>query len=68
MYSQWKSAEHYQRYQSMRSNPAALPYVEQALAIAKFDPGMMKWSGLRWAILPYALMPQERHSCQANSR
>ena len=37
MYAQWKSAEH---YQSMRSNPVASPYVEQALAIAKFDPGM----------------------------
>ena len=40
MYSQWQSAEHYQRYVSMRSNPAAAPYVEQALAIARFDPGM----------------------------
>ena len=40
MYAQWKSAEHYQHYQSMRSNPVASPYVEQALAIAKFDPGM----------------------------
>ncbi len=40
MYAQWKSAEHYRHYQSMRSNPAAAPYVEQALAIAKFDPGM----------------------------
>ena len=40
MYSQWKSAEHYQHYQSMRSNPVASPYVEQALAIAKFDSGM----------------------------
>ena len=40
MYSQWKSAEHYQSYQSMRSNPVASPYVEQVLAIAKFDPGM----------------------------
>ena len=40
MYSQWKSVEHYQHYQSMRSNPAAPPYVEQALATAKFDPGM----------------------------
>jgi len=29
-----------QHYQSMRSNPVASPYVEQALAIAKFDPGM----------------------------
>jgi quinol monooxygenase YgiN len=40
MYEQWKSAEHYQQYQSMRSNPVDSPYVEQALAIAKFDPGM----------------------------
>jgi len=40
MYSQWKSAEHYQHYQSMRSNPASSSYVDQALAIAKFDPGM----------------------------
>jgi quinol monooxygenase YgiN len=40
MYSQWKSAEHYQHYQSMRSNPVTSPYVERVLAIAKFDPGM----------------------------
>ena len=40
MYSQWKSAEHYRHYQSMLSNPVAAPYVEQALAIARFDPGM----------------------------
>jgi quinol monooxygenase YgiN len=40
MYSQWKSAQHYQQYQAMQSNPAASPYVEQALAIAKFEPGM----------------------------
>lgn len=40
MYSQWKSAEHYRHYQSMLSDPVAAPYVEQALAIAKFDPGM----------------------------
>jgi quinol monooxygenase YgiN len=40
MYSQWKSEEHYRHYQSMQSNPAVSPYVKQALAIAKFDPGM----------------------------
>ena len=40
MYSQWKSAQHYQHYQSMRSDPVASPYVKRALAIAKFDPGM----------------------------
>jgi heme-degrading monooxygenase HmoA len=40
MYAQWESKEHYQQYVSMRSNPGAPPYVEQALAIAKFDPGI----------------------------
>ena len=37
MYAQWRSAED---YQSMRENPAPLPYLQQALAIAKFEPGM----------------------------
>lgn len=37
MYAQWKSEEHYQR---MRQNPAASPYLEQALKIAAFEPGM----------------------------
>ena len=40
MYSQWRSAQHYQHYRSMLSDPVASPYVAQALAIAKFDPGM----------------------------
>src|ERR1700749_2982375 len=37
MYAQWKSVED---YQNMRSNPTASPYLEKALAIAKFEPGM----------------------------
>ncbi len=37
MYAQWESAEH---YQAMRSNPVASPFLDQALAIATFDPGM----------------------------
>jgi quinol monooxygenase YgiN len=37
MYAQWRSVEDYQK---MRSNPTASPYLEQALEIAKFDPGM----------------------------
>jgi len=37
MYAQWRSAED---YQAMRENPAPLPYLQQALAIAKFEPGM----------------------------
>jgi quinol monooxygenase YgiN len=37
MYAQWRSVED---YQAMRENPAPLPFLQQALAIAKFDPGM----------------------------
>jgi quinol monooxygenase YgiN len=37
MYAQWRSVED---YRAMRENPAPLPYLQQALAIAKFDPGM----------------------------
>ena len=39
MYAQWKSAEHYQRYQSTRSGAGASSYVARILAIARFDPG-----------------------------
>jgi quinol monooxygenase YgiN len=37
MYAQWRSIED---YQAMRQNAAAAPYLQQALAIATFDPGM----------------------------
>ncbi len=37
MYAQWRSVED---YQAMRENQAALPYLQQALTIAKFEPGM----------------------------
>jgi quinol monooxygenase YgiN len=37
MYAQWRSVED---YEAMRANPAPLPYLQQALAIAQFDPGM----------------------------
>jgi quinol monooxygenase YgiN len=37
MYAQWRSVED---YQAMRENPAPLPYLQQALTIATFDPGM----------------------------
>jgi quinol monooxygenase YgiN len=37
MYAQWRSLED---YQAMRDDPGPLPYLRQALAIAKFDPGM----------------------------
>jgi quinol monooxygenase YgiN len=37
MYAQWRSIED---YEAMRKNAAALPYMEQALALAKFEPGM----------------------------
>lgn len=38
MYGQWESEEHYRHYIATRSTPGASPYVDQALAIAKFDP------------------------------
>jgi len=37
MYAQWRSVED---YQAMRGDPAALPFLQQAIAIAKFDYGM----------------------------
>jgi quinol monooxygenase YgiN len=37
MYAQWRSVED---YQAMRENPGALPYMQQAVALAKFEPGM----------------------------
>jgi heme-degrading monooxygenase HmoA len=37
MYAQWRSLEDYQK---MRNNVEAAPYLEKALTIAKFDPGM----------------------------
>jgi quinol monooxygenase YgiN len=37
MYARWRSMED---YQAMRANPVVLPYMQQALALAKFDPGM----------------------------
>ena len=37
MYAQWRSIED---YQNMRNNPVASPYLEQALKIATFEPGM----------------------------
>ena len=37
MYAQWRSAED---YESMRRDPGPLPFLEEALTIAKFEPGM----------------------------
>jgi quinol monooxygenase YgiN len=37
MYAQWESIEH---YQLMRDNPVASPFLDQALEIATFEPGM----------------------------
>lgn len=37
MYAQWRSVED---YQAMREDPAPLPYLREALTIAKFEPGM----------------------------
>jgi len=37
MYAQWRSVED---YQAMRQNSAPSAYLRQALAIARFDPGI----------------------------
>ena len=37
MYARWQSRE---AYEAMREDPAPRPYLERALAIAKFEPGM----------------------------
>lgn len=37
MYAQWRSAED---YHAMRQNPGPLPFLQEALTIATFEPGM----------------------------
>jgi len=37
MYAQWRSIRD---YEAMRKDPTPLPYLQQALAIATFEPGM----------------------------
>jgi quinol monooxygenase YgiN len=37
MYAQWRSIDH---YQAMRQDPAPLPFLQEALTIAKFEPGV----------------------------
>jgi hypothetical protein len=37
MYAQWKSVKD---YEAMRRDPGPLPFMEEALTFAKFDPGM----------------------------
>jgi quinol monooxygenase YgiN len=37
MYAQWRSIED---YEAMRANPAPLPYLQQALTCASFEPAM----------------------------
>lgn len=37
MYAQWRTMED---YEAMRKDPTPLPYLQEALTIAKFEPGM----------------------------
>ena len=37
MYAQWRSIDD---YQAMRRDPTPLPFLQEALTIAKFEPGM----------------------------
>lgn len=39
MYAQWKSLDDYNK---MRNNPAASPFLVEAMKIASFEPGMYK--------------------------
>ena len=36
MYAQWRTIE---EYEAMRRDPAPLPYLQEALTIATFEPG-----------------------------
>jgi quinol monooxygenase YgiN len=42
MYAQWQSSE---AYLAMRNDPGPRPYLERALSIAKFEPGMYEVVG-----------------------
>ncbi len=42
MYAQWRSMDD---YEAMRADPAPLPYLQHALAIATFEPGMYEIVG-----------------------
>jgi quinol monooxygenase YgiN len=42
MYAQWRSIAD---YEAMRADPTPLPYLQQALEIAKFEPGMYEVVG-----------------------
>ena len=37
MYAQWRSID---EYQAMRRDPAPLPFLQEALTISRFEPGM----------------------------
>jgi quinol monooxygenase YgiN len=37
MYAQWRTIED---YEAMRKDPTPLPYLQEALTIARFEPGM----------------------------
>jgi hypothetical protein len=48
MYAQWQSME---AYESMRRDPAPIPYLKEALTFAAFEPGAYEvvesWSSAR---------------------
>jgi quinol monooxygenase YgiN len=45
MYAEWRSAED---YQAMRQDPGPLPFLEEALTIAKFEPAMYETVRTFW--------------------
>jgi quinol monooxygenase YgiN len=56
MYSQWRTIED---YQAMRKDAAQLPHLQEALTIAKFEPGM-------YAVVETYLAPDGSDSMAAN--
>ena len=58
MYAQWRSAED---YQAMRRDPGPLPVLQEALTIAKFEPGMYE---IVRTFLPIGGMQPQRPSSE----
>src|SRR4029077_3705659 len=65
MYAQWRSIDD---YQTMRQDPAPLPFLEEALTIAKFEPGVYAGSAAVGAAALAPNVPALAHAPQAAER
>jgi quinol monooxygenase YgiN len=57
MYAQWRSVED---YEAMRRDPGPRPFLEQALTIAKFDPGMYEIVRTFTPTTPGGQLPEQK--------